>query len=224
MINKQTVIHDDDIKYYIIRKNIKNLNLRIHRNGEIVVSAPLELPFDKIESFITLKKNWIMKHLQKVESAQQPLIDENEIMLFGKRLKIKTIESNQNQITYDDCNLYVQYTKNRKPHLFIKEFLNRLCEDVFHDITKMTIRKMRYHATSLPLIKIRTMKSQWGNCHHKNQYITLNRSLIHYPFEFIEYVILHELVHFHVLNHSQEFYQIIELYMPDYKERIKLIK
>ncbi len=66
------------------------------------------------------------------------------------------------------------------------------------------------------------MKSRWGSCIPAKQQITLNQNLIHYPIEFAEYVILHELVHFIQPNHSKAFYQIIEYYMPDYKERIKL--
>ena len=50
----------------------------------------------------------------------------------------------------------------------------------------------------------------------------LYKRLIHYPVEFIEYVILHEFAHFVHPNHSRAFYALIEKYMPDYKERIAM--
>ena len=225
MLNRQTVTLRDGMKYDVIRKNIKNINLHINRNGEITVSAPLEVSLKDIETFVCQKKNWILKHLGEVEKRKNDqLITEEEIVLFGNRLKIKTMVAAENQISYDDTCVYVLHHKTKKTHTLIQDLLNQLCHDVFHDITKMTIRKMRNHPTAFPDIKIRTMKSQWGNCHPNQKYITLNRNLIHYPFEFIEYVVLHELTHFHVQNHSSDFYQIVENYMPDYKKRIQLIK
>ncbi|MEG1630218.1 MAG: M48 family metallopeptidase, partial [Erysipelotrichaceae bacterium] len=73
-----------------------------------------------------------------------------------------------------------------------------------------------------PSLKIRTMSSRWGSCIPDKQQITLNRRLIHYPIEFIEYVVLHELVHFVQPNHSKTFYAIVENHMSDYKKRIQM--
>ena len=61
------------------------------------------------------------------------------------------------------------------------------------------------------------------SCTPAKNSITLNRKLIHYPFEFIEYVVLHEFVHFIQPNHSKAFYNIIENYMPDYKTRMEMV-
>ena len=225
MLDNKTIIHSKDFTYTIARKNVKNINLRINREGEVIVSAPMSVTNEQIESFVTKKKDWIVKHQQIIlEHQKQKRLNESEILLFGKKLKIKTIKAQENQITYDDMNLYVMHRGNKKPETLIQDFLNQLCLDVYHDVTQMTIRIMKEHPTKTPDIKIRQMKSQWGNCHVKEHYITLNKQLIHYPFEFIEYVILHELTHFHVMNHSSAFYQIIEKYMPDYKRRIQMMK
>ena len=87
----------------------------------------------------------------------------------------------------------------------------------------MTQKSLCNYHIEFPQIKIRDMKSRWGSCTPAKNSITLNKKLIHYPFEFIEYVVLHEFVHFIQPNHSQAFYHIIENYMPDYKERMKLV-
>ena len=68
------------------------------------------------------------------------------------------------------------------------------------------------------------MKSRWGVCFPNKHSITLSTRLIHYPVECFEYVLLHEYAHFLVPNHSKEFYEVIEKYMPDYKERIKKMR
>ena len=67
-------------------------------------------------------------------------------------------------------------------------------------------------------MKIRNMTSKWGSCMPHTGEITMNLSLIHYPLECIDYVLLHEYVHLIVPNHSKRFYQLIEYHMPNYKK------
>ena len=75
-----------------------------------------------------------------------------------------------------------------------------------------------------PKIIIRNMKSSWGVCHPDKNSITLNSQLVHYPIDFIEYVICHEMIHLLEPNHSEAFYRILKEVMPDYKRRLDLIE
>ena len=70
---------------------------------------------------------------------------------------------------------------------------------------------------------INSAKTRFGSCSSKK---TLNFSfrLALYPHEAIEYVCVHELAHLKEMNHSKKFWQIVEKYLPDYKERKKLLK
>lgn len=70
----------------------------------------------------------------------------------------------------------------------------------------------------MPEIKVRKMKTRWGSCIPSKNKITLNIALIYVPKECMEYVVLHELVHFLEPNHGKRFYGIIEEYMSDYKQ------
>lgn len=144
-------------------------------------------------------------------------------MLFGNSLKIKYMTGKYNHVSYDDKYLYVQYRTNSDPQKVIHQFIDKLCKDVFSDVAMLTCRSLSDYHIAYPQIKVRDMKSRWGSCTPAKQSITLNRKLIHYPLEFIEYVILHEFVHFIQPNHSKAFYHIIENYMPDYKKRMELV-
>ena len=73
-----------------------------------------------------------------------------------------------------------------------------------------------------PIIEIKKLKSRWGACFLKQNKVSFNLVLVHLEKCLIDYVIIHELCHFIQPNHSKAFYQVIEYYMPDYKERIKL--
>ena len=68
-----------------------------------------------------------------------------------------------------------------------------------------------------PQLRLRKMKSQWGNCHYRQGYITLNTALAACPPELQDYVCLHELVHFIHPNHGTGFYAAMDKLMPNWK-------
>lgn len=72
-------------------------------------------------------------------------------------------------------------------------------------------------------IKITSAKKRFGSCSEKNS-ICYSWRLMLYPPEAIDYVVVHELAHIVHKNHGTEFYKLIAKYMPDYKEREKLLR
>lgn len=72
-------------------------------------------------------------------------------------------------------------------------------------------------------ITIKEIKYSWGSCSSKKN-ITINLELIKYSQKAIRYVILHELCHIKHMNHSKEFWKLVEKYMPEYKEIQKEFK
>lgn len=75
-----------------------------------------------------------------------------------------------------------------------------------------------------PVLKLRALKSQWGNCHWAQKYITLNTALARCPEELRDYVALHELVHFLHHDHGPGFYARMDVLMPDWRQRRKALK
>ena len=224
-VNKKVVqCRKYPITYTLVTKQVKNINMRISSKGEVVVSANPFVPMDKIDDFVSSKVSWIVKHQKSMqESSQKSMIDDKHIVLFGNSLKIRKTTGKYNHVSYDKDTLYVQCREQADPEKVIRQFLDKLCRDVFLDIATLTFRSLSdYHLEFLD-VKIRDMKSRWGSCTPAKNSITLNRKLIHYPFEFIEYVVLHEFVHFIQPNHSKAFYNIIENYMPDYKTRMEMV-
>lgn len=77
---------------------------------------------------------------------------------------------------------------------------------------------------ALPPLKLRALKSQWGNCHWAQGYITLNTALARCPEELRDYVALHELVHFLHHDHGLGFYARMDALMPDWRNRRRTLK
>ncbi|MCI8492845.1 DUF45 domain-containing protein [Anaerotruncus colihominis] len=74
-----------------------------------------------------------------------------------------------------------------------------------------------------PEIRVRRMKSRWGVCNPARCRITLNTQLMDRPAAAVEYVVLHEYVHFLHPNHQKGFHDMMARLMPDYKMRRKLL-
>ena len=72
-------------------------------------------------------------------------------------------------------------------------------------------------------VTIRQMKTRWGSCNVRTGGINLNTLLACWPQECLEYIVVHELAHLHEANHSPRFHAIVERYLPEWRERKKML-
>ena len=72
-------------------------------------------------------------------------------------------------------------------------------------------------------VKITSAKTRFGSCSSKNA-LCFSLYLCLYPSEAIDYVVVHELAHIKEMNHSRNFYKVVESVLPDYKERQRMLK
>lgn len=97
------------------------------------------------------------------------------------------------------------------------------CLEYFQKISLNIFPLFSHVLDAPPEIKVKLMKSRWGVCHIQKRYITLNKRLMNKPKKAVEYVILHEYVHFLHPNHKKFFHDTMKILMPDYKQREKLL-
>ena len=81
-------------------------------------------------------------------------------------------------------------------------------------------RRMGVEPTGLTVTSART---RFGSCSGKNR-LSFSWRLMAYPEAAIDYVVVHELAHIRYKDHSRAFYGFIESVLPDYRDRIKLLK
>ena len=72
-------------------------------------------------------------------------------------------------------------------------------------------------------VKITSAKKRFGSCSSKNG-LCFSLYLADYPPEAVDYVVVHELAHIKHKNHSHVFHTLVEKYLPDQKERRRLLK
>ena len=90
-------------------------------------------------------------------------------------------------------------------------------------LPKLTDKYARIMGVSYGTVKITSAQKRFGSCSAKNN-ICFSYILMQYPIEAIEYVVAHELAHTVHHDHSKGFYALIEKYLPDYKQREKLLR
>ena len=99
-------------------------------------------------------------------------------------------------------------------------------EDIarLESIVRVSIEKYSKCINEIPnKVKIKNMKYAWGSC-TSNRNISINAKLAKKPEQIIEYVVLHEMCHLKYMNHSREFWNLVERNMPDYKQCRKSLK
>ena len=79
------------------------------------------------------------------------------------------------------------------------------------------------HGFTYDKVYFRTQKTRWGSCSHKNN-ISLNLALVLLPQPLIDYVMLHELVHTRIHNHSKKFWAELDRYVKNSKGKAKRLK
>ena len=72
-------------------------------------------------------------------------------------------------------------------------------------------------------VRITSARTRFGSCSAKNS-LSFSLYLMQYPEEAIDYVVVHELAHIRHHDHSPAFYAEVARYLPDYRQRMKLLK
>jgi len=67
------------------------------------------------------------------------------------------------------------------------------------------------------------MKTRWGSCNIEQRRIWLNLELAKKPPEFLEYILVHELLHLHERNHNERFKRLLEQFLPNWRTSQKTL-
>lgn len=220
-------------KICITRKRIKNINMRVDKDKRITISAQKRISTEHIKNFAISKIDWIEKQIKYYESLpeikEKLNFDNDELTYFlGMQFKLKIIPSKENRFyTLDDyLHLEVKEKYINNPKYIETVYINSMKTYLLKIITPMVKKyqmQLKKYKVPMPEIQIRNVKTKWGSCIPSKEKVMFNLQLIKTPIECIEYVVLHEMAHFKYMNHSKQFYSLIEKYMPDWKERRDLL-
>lgn len=201
-------------KYQLIRSKRKTLSLQIDETAQLLIRAPMRLNIKEIERFILQKQSWIAKKQQeiKLKKVFKPSYQECDKFLFlGEYYPLKLVATGE-PLKFDQCFFYLntQYEPTRGFHWFYKK-----------EFEKIALPRLEYYTQKYDLkfnqVRFKAQKTRWGSCSSKNN-INLNYLLMMAPMSVIDTIITHELAHIKYKNHGKDFYRLLKLMTPDYKQ------
>ena len=210
MKNQVINIHGIDVTLFKSNR-AKNVNITIKPFSGVRVSVPQFLSFNKAKEITEKRISWIKSNLSKMKKA------EDMFTLFNFDTKFKTRSHDLNIKVTDSENLK-SIVRNNKISVFVPENYNIESNKVQIEIRKaieIALRKeakdhlpprvkelAEKHNFKYKKVAIKNAKTRWGSCSYVNN-INLSLHLMRLPDYLIDYVILHELVHTKIKNHSK---------------------
>lgn len=196
---KSIVLNGKEVDYEFERKSVKNVNLRIRRDGSIYVSANRWVSEKAIEDFIIEKSDFVLRALERCRKrAEDAKLQEMQ----GAEEVHSPADSDMNQRLWDPAR----------------------ARAVIIPIVREVYPMFEKHGVPFPEIKFRKMTRTWGVCRLTAKTITFNTKLASVPYKAAVYVVIHEFTHFLEPNHSKRFYEKLVTFMPDWKEARNLLK
>lgn len=196
----------------VIKKNNKNTYIKIKEDCTIYVTTNYMATKRYIKNILDNNNEFLTKTLKKVKKRIEK---DSEFYYLGKKYDI--IYTSFDKVEIDENKLYC------KNETELNKWLKKEMKKIFSERLKFNYNQFEENIP-LPKLKIRSMKTRWGVCNKRDTSITLNSKLIKYSIKEIDYVIIHELSHLVHFDHSKQFWNTVEKYMPDYKKSVKILK
>lgn len=220
------------ISFELQRKKVRNINMNLKPDMTLMVSANEQVPLDVILDFVKSKGSWIMKNSGYFRDVQSEFSQDKEYVsgetfkYLGKQMRLKVLEGDLEGIKYSRG--YLQLTVNDKANVkrkakLVNGWFRAKAEILFFDSRKRIFPLVEKYGVKMPDIMIRTMKARWGSCVRDKSIILMNYELVKAPKFCVDYVVLHELVHFIHRQHDASFYSFLSSLMPDWKERKRIL-
>ncbi len=207
----------------IIRTKRRTIALVVTRDARLIVRAPITTPESYIISIVKQKERWVRKKI--MENKLKPSLPDKEFVngesfLFLGRSYPLSIKTNipQPVVLRDEIEVNISEPSTIRETLikWYKDEAGKKITERCEQISKIT----GYKPASL---KISNAQRRWGSCSPRGD-LNFSWPLIMAPMEIIDYVIVHELVHLEVKNHSEHFWNKVRTIMPDYNGRRAWLK
>lgn len=213
-------------------KSVKNINIRIRPDMTVYVSSNPQIELSEVEKILAEKKTYIFEALdryaemKKYASHEREYVNGESFRFLGRDLRLKVELGEKNIVDTDGLYLFLTIKENiaEVKKRTVEQWFSKMCEQEIGAVCREVYHYFEKYNVTFPLIRFRSMISRWGSCQPKRKVLTFNRRLIEMPKICIEYVVLHEFVHFLQPDHSKRFYSLMTMFMPDWKERAQLLE
>ena len=205
------------------RKDIKNLHLSVYPpSGRVRIATPTKVDDEAVRLFAISKMSWIKQNQAKyVNQQRQPerkYVSGESHYFRGQRYLLNVINHTgypkiaiRNKKVID---LYVKadYTQEQRENVMTNWYRKNLKEQ----IPALIVKWQKIIGVEVVQWEVKKMKTKWGTCNREAKRIWLNLELAKKPEHCLEYIIVHEMVHFLERNHTERFVAYMDKFMPQW--------
>lgn len=226
MPKKTIFLQDIGDVVFMKRKNSRSIRIKVSFDGIINVSLPIWAPYKEAIYFVKSKNEWILSQL-KDNFHYQIKADER----IGKAHRVR--------IVYESRDNIVSRVTNSEIIIKLPLLKSESSESVQQELRKAAIRALKKEAKVLlpqrldelakkykfkyRSVSIKNLKSRWGSCSSQKD-IALNCFLMQLPWDLIDYVLLHELLHTRIMAHGNAFWSELNNFVPNLQAKRNSIK
>lgn len=205
-----------------IDDNLKDGYISVDAQEGVVFKSPL-ISDERAKELVSKKARWINKKLNLVSQNPAELISTgSRTMYVGKNYYTEVIQDNEVKeakvlFTHSKFQIYVNpdiKDKQEAMLLALEEFYKA---KAYEKVMQRINRHIKNTGFEPKDIKIRKLEKRWGSCTQED-IVIFNYEITKLPFSLMDYVIIHELCHIQVKDHSKDFWNIVGRFAPSYKE------
>ncbi len=224
MSTNESTITVNELPVKVIRKKIKNLHLAVYPpNGWVRIAVPEIIDDEAVRLAVISKFGWIKRQIKSFEdqprqSARELITGESHYYL-GRRYLLDIAETEKRPFIEIRNKKTLVLTINRDTELEDRE---KLLTDWYRKEMKRIlpgiVRKWEIKSSlQVNSFGIKRMKTKWGSCNPRHKRIWLNLELIKKPINCLEYIVVHEMVHFLERTHNDNFIAHMDSIMPQWR-------
>lgn len=224
MTTKQYQIEVSGIPVEVVRKDIKNLHLGVYPpNGRVRVAVPLRLSDEAVRLAVISRLGWIRRHQngfeQQGRQSEREMVTGESHYVQGRRYRLDVIEhdgpaavSLSNNTTLE-LRVRPGTSRDKREVVLHRWYRRRLREQIPVLIAKWEPEV----GVEVAEWGIKRMKTRWGTCNIPARRIWLNLELAKKPVSCLEYIVVHEMVHFLERRHNGRFLEYMDGLMPQWR-------
>ncbi|KAF0106345.1 MAG: metal-dependent hydrolase [Anaerolineaceae bacterium] len=208
----------------LVRSRRKTVALIVRGDGALEVRAPQRMAERSIREFVDAHTDWIIKTQAKARLSAPPapkqFIEGETFLLLGKSYPLTIVSRQRPALTFDGKTF--RLAKSALPKA--REAFVRWYKAQAALVISMRLPALaaKYNFT-YQKIRISSARTRWGSCSSKGT-ISFTWRLVMAPPEVVDYVVVHELVHTKIKNHSKTFWARVGELMPAYKTHVRWLK
>jgi predicted metal-dependent hydrolase len=216
------------IPYDIIKTGRVKTSEVIVDADTITVRAPLEKNGYEIQRIVLDKASWILQKQREfrdnIPAIIKPTFKENSTLPYlGKNYGLVIIKNrkSENELQFINGEFVATIKSSKNSERLIKNLYESWLLNNAQIILKEKVKRCsKKTGTAVERINIKNLRKRWGSLAKDKKTINLNVNLLKAPDDVIDYILLHELCHAKINDHSHHYWDLVRKYMPSYQEKI----